>query len=174
AENSSSDLEGVGPLARARARRWWIWACKAQYLGRSPPASGPILGPMRHPFSLDVATVVGHALSTSQRLLVGVGNSLTPPVAVLYHGECLREVVFEGTIIGRCELLSSSIYFFLALFKNPWKDRHRHGHDCVFLDLKADDHGLGCGFFQWVSDSCNSGRTQVGEEEKGKHSVHAF
>ncbi|MQM13321.1 hypothetical protein Taro_046246, partial [Colocasia esculenta] len=38
----------------------------------------------------------------------------------------------------------------------------------------VEDHGLGCGFFQWVSDSCNSGRMELGEEEKGKHSVHDF
>ncbi|MQL96405.1 hypothetical protein Taro_029083 [Colocasia esculenta] len=34
----------------------------------------------------------------------------------------------------------------------------------------ADDHGLGCDFFQWVSDK--SWGLQVGGEERGKHSVH--
>ncbi|MQL93265.1 hypothetical protein Taro_025903, partial [Colocasia esculenta] len=38
----------------------------------------------------------------------------------------------------------------------------------------AEDHGLGCGFFQWVSDSCNRRRMQLGEEERGKHSVEDF
>ncbi|MQM13127.1 hypothetical protein Taro_046049 [Colocasia esculenta] len=34
-------------------------------------------------------------------LLVGVENRLTPPVTLLYHGEHLREVISEGTIIRR-------------------------------------------------------------------------
>ncbi|MQM04218.1 hypothetical protein Taro_037011 [Colocasia esculenta] len=52
-------------------------------------------------------------------------KSLTPPVAILYHGERLQEVIFKVTIIRRCELLPSSICFFLALFKNLSTDRHR-------------------------------------------------
>ncbi|MQL70777.1 hypothetical protein Taro_003090 [Colocasia esculenta] len=54
-----------------------------------------------------------------------VTETLTPPVALLYHGEGLQEVVLEVTSSRRCVLLPSSICFFLALFKNLWMDRHR-------------------------------------------------